>query len=119
MCDDFLQTLQLLPLKRLVVHVHGLDEEHPGVSEGAWASFRAKNPQAELHLTLVCAYEAVDMLHSHILRPSMPLSNLKVLFCERVRKELNSRCRYIGERLLFNRSIVTPWSTSLVITRKL
>ncbi|XP_065082101.1 F-box only protein 33 [Ochlerotatus camptorhynchus] len=84
MCDDFLKTLQLLPLRRLVIHVHGLDQEHPGLSEAAWGSFRARNPQAELHLTLVCAYEAVDQLHTHFLRPSMPLSHLKVLFCERI-----------------------------------
>lgn len=100
LCDDFLQTLQLLPLKRLVIHVHGLDEEHPGVSEGAWASFRAKNPQTELHLTLVCAYEAVDILHSHILRPSMPLSHLKVLFCERINCDaLEYLSRYYKETL--------------------
>ncbi|XP_053684354.1 F-box only protein 33 [Sabethes cyaneus] len=84
LCDDFLQTLQLLPLRRLVVHVHGVDEDHPGISEAAWASFSVTNPHVELHLTLVCAYEAVDILHSHILRPSMPLSHLKVLFCDRI-----------------------------------
>lgn len=100
MCDDFLHTLQLLSLKRLVIHVHGVDEEHPGVSEAAWASFRQKNPLAELHLTLVCAYEAVDILHSHILRPSMPLSHLKVLFCERINCDaLEYLSRYYKETL--------------------
>lgn len=84
MCDDMLQTLQLLPLRQLIVHVHGIDEDHFGLSEEAWASFRSKNPSTELHLTLVCAYEAVDILHTHILRPSMPLTHLKVLFCERI-----------------------------------
>lgn len=84
MCDDMLQTLQLLPLRQLIVHVHGIDEDHFGLSEEAWASFRSKNPTTELHLTLVCAYEAVEILHTHILRPSMPLTHLKVLFCERI-----------------------------------
>uniref|UniRef100_A0AAG5D519 F-box domain-containing protein n=1 Tax=Anopheles atroparvus TaxID=41427 RepID=A0AAG5D519_ANOAO len=86
-CDELLQTLQLLPLRQLIVHVHGIDEDHCGLSEEAWASFRSKNPQTELHLTLVCAYEAVDILHTHILRPSMPLTHLKVLFCERINCE--------------------------------
>ncbi|XP_055631217.1 F-box only protein 33 [Toxorhynchites rutilus septentrionalis] len=100
MCDDFLQTLQLLPLRRLVIHVHGVDEEHPGLSEAAWASFRATNSLAELHLTLVCAYEAVDILHSHILSPSMPLTHLKVLFCERINCDaLEYLSRYYKETL--------------------
>uniref|UniRef100_A0A182NGU0 F-box domain-containing protein n=1 Tax=Anopheles dirus TaxID=7168 RepID=A0A182NGU0_9DIPT len=83
LCDEMLQTLQLLPLRQLIVHVHGIDEYHFGLSEDAWASFRTKNPDTELHLTLVCAYEAVDILQTHILRPSMPLTHLKVLFCEK------------------------------------
>uniref|UniRef100_A0A182VHL4 F-box domain-containing protein n=1 Tax=Anopheles merus TaxID=30066 RepID=A0A182VHL4_ANOME len=77
LCDEVLQTLQLLPLRQLIVHVHGIDEDHFGLSEEAWASFRNKNPETELHLTLVCAYEAVEILHTHILRPSMPLTHLK------------------------------------------
>ncbi|XP_055608760.1 F-box only protein 33 [Uranotaenia lowii] len=100
MCDEFLQTLQLLPLRRLVIHVHGLDGDHPGVSEAAWASFQAANPLVELHLTLVCAYEAVDILHSQILRPSMPLTHLKVLFCERINCDaLEYLSRYYKETL--------------------
>uniref|UniRef100_A0A182T6R3 F-box domain-containing protein n=1 Tax=Anopheles maculatus TaxID=74869 RepID=A0A182T6R3_9DIPT len=85
LCDELLQTLQQLPLLRqLIVHVHGIDEDHFGLSEDAWANFRSKNPDAELHLTLVCAYEAVETLPTHILRPSMPLTHLKVLFCEKI-----------------------------------
>uniref|UniRef100_A0A182Q0D0 F-box domain-containing protein n=1 Tax=Anopheles farauti TaxID=69004 RepID=A0A182Q0D0_9DIPT len=87
LCDELLQTLQLLPLRQLIVHVHGIDEDHFGLSEEAWANFRTKNPETELHLTLVCAYEAVDILQTHILRPSMPLTHLKVLFCEKINCE--------------------------------
>ncbi|XP_035913632.1 F-box only protein 33 [Anopheles stephensi] len=88
LCDELLQTLQSLPvLRQLIVHVHGIDEEHFGLSEDAWANFRSKNPDVELHLTLVCAYEAVETLHTHILRPSMPLTHLKVLFCEKINCE--------------------------------
>lgn len=87
LCDQFIETLQLLPLKKLIIHVHGLDEDHPGISENAWAIFREKNSLAEVHLSLVYAYEAVNVLHSHIFRPSMPLSHLKVLFCHFINLE--------------------------------
>ncbi|XP_053675918.1 F-box only protein 33 [Anopheles nili] len=88
MCEELLHTLHLLPLRQLIVHVHGINEEdHFGLSENAWTSFRNSNPQTELHLTLMCAYEAVDMLHSHIFRRSMPLTHLKVLFCEKMNRE--------------------------------
>jgi len=53
MYDEFLQGLQLLPLKKLIIHVHGLDDEHPGITEASWALFRLKNPNVELHLNLV------------------------------------------------------------------
>lgn len=38
----------------------------------------------ELRLTLIHSYEAVDILHSDILKPSMPLTHLKAFFCEQV-----------------------------------
>ncbi|XP_040155085.1 F-box only protein 33 [Anopheles arabiensis] len=111
LCDEVLQTLQLLPLRQLIVHVHGIDEDHFGLSEEAWASFRSKNPETELHLTLVCAYEAVEILHTHILRPSMPLTHLKVLFCEKINCEaLEYLSRFHNETL---RSLI--WVDSMRI----
>lgn len=53
LCDEFLQSLEILNIKRLIIHVHGVEEDHPGLSERAWASFREKNQQTQLHLTLV------------------------------------------------------------------
>lgn len=53
MCDEYLKILELLPLRKLLIHIHGLSADHPGISENAWQSFREHNPTAELYLTLV------------------------------------------------------------------
>ncbi|KAE8753160.1 hypothetical protein FOCC_FOCC000083, partial [Frankliniella occidentalis] len=42
------------------------------------------SPSCELRLTLVHSYDAVGVLHNTILRPSMPLSHLRALFCEQI-----------------------------------
>lgn len=83
--DEFLKTLRVLPLKKFMICVHGLDETHPGISENAWSEFSSRFETIDLILTLIYAYEAVDVLQHQIFRRSMPLSHLRVLFCNLVR----------------------------------
>lgn len=82
--DLFLRTLEnASDLKRLVVHVNGAAGNHPGTTNDAWSDFRAIHPACELRLTLVHAYQEVYIL-DEILKKNMPLSHLKVFFCEYV-----------------------------------
>lgn len=53
MNDQLLEIVQMLPLKKLIIHVHGLCEDHAGISEMAWFNFSNKKPFCEVHLTLV------------------------------------------------------------------
>jgi len=85
--DNLLYILGDTQLRRLVVHVHGIMDEHPGTTEEAWASLKRKLPSCELRLTLIHSYDGVDVLHSKILRRAMPLSHLKVFFCEKLNIE--------------------------------
>lgn len=82
--DTLLKALDNGSMERLVIHVHGLEDNHPGTTNNAWISFVDKNPRCELRLNLLHSYDAVTVLESDILRPAMPLSQLKVLFCESV-----------------------------------
>lgn len=41
-------------LKRLVIHVHGVENNHKGLSENSWEHFKIKNPNATVRITLVC-----------------------------------------------------------------
>lgn len=82
--DSFLQTLEnASELKRLVVHINGIDDDHPGTTNTGWAKFKMDHPNCELRLTLVHAYQEVYTLNQ-ILKRNMPLTHLKVFFCEYV-----------------------------------
>lgn len=42
------------------------------------------SPKLELRLTIINCHSVVKDLHTKFLRPSMPLTHLKVLFCNMV-----------------------------------
>lgn len=80
--DSFLQSLETaMELKRLVVHINGVDDNHPGTTNSAWQKFKMDHVNCELRLTLIHAYREVHKLNI-ILKRHMPLSHLKVFFCE-------------------------------------
>ncbi|XP_066259438.1 F-box only protein 33 [Euwallacea similis] len=83
--DDFLYNLEELKhFNRLVVHIHSVPQNHCGTSNAAWRDFRVAHPQCLLRLTVIHAYRAIHRLHRDVLRKEMPLSHIKVFFCEDV-----------------------------------
>lgn len=80
--DELLHAMEVLPLKKLLICIHGLDRQHPGISDISWTRFGATFPKIELIVTLVYAFEAVEVLQVRILRPNMPITHLRVLFCD-------------------------------------
>lgn len=83
--DKFLNYLSFAKdLERLVVHLHGIRKDHPGTTEGAWIDFRQQHPNCEFRLNVIHAFNDIKSLHSTVLRRKMPLSHLKVFFCESV-----------------------------------
>lgn len=85
MSDIFLNSLEdINNFRRLIVHVHGVWNGHPGTSEDAWVRFKVAHPECELRMSFIHAYDEVSHMQDHILRSTMPLSHLKVFFCEHV-----------------------------------
>ncbi|XP_066601526.1 F-box only protein 33-like [Prorops nasuta] len=82
--DKFLNALDTGIMERLVIHVHGWNNDYPGTTNDAWQSFTQKNPHCQLRLNLIHSYVGIKVLDTDILRPDMPLTHLKVLFCETV-----------------------------------
>ncbi|XP_036336621.1 F-box only protein 33-like [Rhagoletis pomonella] len=80
--DELLRAMEILPLKKLLICIHGLDRQHPGISDVAWTRFGASFPNIELIVSLVYAFEAVEVLQVRILRHNMPITHLRVLFCD-------------------------------------
>ncbi|XP_067207460.1 F-box only protein 33 isoform X2 [Linepithema humile] len=82
--DTLLKALDNGCMQRLVIHVHSWKESYPGATNRAWQLFVQKNPQCELRLNLIHSYVGVKVLDTDIFCPAMPLTDLKVLFCENV-----------------------------------
>ncbi|XP_076248567.1 F-box only protein 33 [Calliopsis andreniformis] len=82
--DTLLEALNSGTMERLVIHVHGWNDNYLGTTDSAWRNFVQKNPKCELRLNLIHSYVGIEMLNTNILCPSMPLTHLKVLFCENV-----------------------------------
>lgn len=98
--DTLLESLTSGTLERLVVHVHYWRDDLPGTSNVSWQRFAINNKRCGVRLNLLHAYIAVMILDTDILRPAMPLTHLKALFCE-----------YVNLRALFKLS--SWYSTSL------
>lgn len=87
--DNFLYKLEgSKNLERLVVHLHTIPQGHQGTSNTAWKDFQKAHPQCLLRLSLIHAYNAIENLHVDVLREQMPLSHIKVFFCEDVNMEV-------------------------------
>ncbi|XP_044744406.1 F-box/LRR-repeat protein 21 isoform X1 [Coccinella septempunctata] len=85
MSDEFLNNLHdATNLRRLVVHLHSIRPSHPGTSNETWQTFKETHPECEFRLTVIHAFKDIHNLHTKVLRKQMPLSHLKVFFCESV-----------------------------------
>ncbi|KAJ8916338.1 hypothetical protein NQ315_005033 [Exocentrus adspersus] len=108
--DEFLYNLEAVKeLERLVVHLHSIQENHPSTSNRAWDNFRQSHPNCEFRLTIIHAFNDIKNIHETVMRRCMPLTHLKVFFCENVNLELiQNLSSHYGETL---RSIM--WVDSL------
>ncbi|KAJ8962849.1 hypothetical protein NQ318_001249 [Aromia moschata] len=89
LCDEFLYKLEAAKdLERLVVHLHGIRKNHPGTTEKAWVDFHKTHPLCELRLTIIHAFKDIENIHETVMRRAMPLSQLKVFFCESLNLEV-------------------------------
>lgn len=83
--DEFLSKLDAANgLERLIVHLHSIQNDHPGTTNKAWENFCVKHSGCKLRLTIIHAFNDIESLHERVLQPEMPLSHLKVFFCEKV-----------------------------------
>ncbi|KAF3423071.1 hypothetical protein E2986_09938 [Frieseomelitta varia] len=82
--NSLLRALNSGTMERLVIHLHDWNYQYSGATDGSWQIFVQKNPKCELRLTLIHSYVGIENLDTNILRSAMPLTHLKVLFCENV-----------------------------------
>uniref|UniRef100_A0A1A9W7L6 F-box domain-containing protein n=1 Tax=Glossina brevipalpis TaxID=37001 RepID=A0A1A9W7L6_9MUSC len=64
--EELLHAIEILPLKKFLISVHGLDRHHRGISERAWSEFSANFNNIELIVSLIYAFEAVEVLQMNV-----------------------------------------------------
>lgn len=65
-------------------------------------------PDCGLRLSLIHSYDGVDVLHSKILKRAMPLTHLKVFFCEKVHflsKQWSDQGSTLSPNFLLNKNV--------------
>nr|XP_022904515.1 F-box only protein 33-like [Onthophagus taurus] len=83
--DTFLHSLRAAQnLERLVIHVHGIWEEHCGTTEEAWRDFTEIHPNCGVRVSLIHAYDEVIDPNPPFLKRNMRLTHFRALFCENI-----------------------------------
>ncbi|XP_050423221.1 uncharacterized protein LOC126834998 isoform X2 [Adelges cooleyi] len=78
-CQLFPAMSSMHKLRSLVLHVH--EDPVTELSDEFWVDFKNNCPDVEVKLTIINCLEVIQHLHTKIFRPSIPLIQLKVLFC--------------------------------------
>ena len=79
--DDLLQCLSMKgTLKKLIINVHGIDEQHQGVSKSSWSQLARSNPGLEVTVNLVHTDDSVETLKDMIFDTDMPLTHFRAYY---------------------------------------
>lgn len=68
--------------------MHGIWEGHPGTSEDAWLNFKEFHQKCLVRISFIHSFDEVNHMQD-ILKKNMPLSHIKVFFCENVSISVN------------------------------
>lgn len=79
-CDELLANLSgKQSLQSLVINVHGIDEEHPWVSNSSWTRL-AEKKNLEVTINLMHTEEAAELLKDAIFDTDIPLGVLRIYY---------------------------------------
>jgi len=78
-CDELISILASKPLENLIINVHGLDDEHPGVSDSTWNLIKSKINPPQVTLNLLHTDDCSD-LREKILNSNIPITHFRAFF---------------------------------------
>lgn len=67
-------------LETLVINVHGIDEQHEGLSRSAWTRLAASCPELKVTINLVHTDDSVEVLRDSLFDTDMPLTHFRSYF---------------------------------------
>jgi len=82
--DELLQTWTrsgCTTLHKLILHVHGIEPEHPHVTNKTWQELVRVSPSLKVTLNLIHSIDGVENILD-ILQPALPVACLRMFFCQ-------------------------------------
>ena len=70
-------------LERLIIHVHGIEPGRATIPNSTWQHLVTYNPKVKVTLNMIHSIDGAAGLLD-ILRPALPLSHLRMFFCQRI-----------------------------------
>jgi hypothetical protein len=82
MSDELLRNLALNDnLEKLIINVHGIDDEHQaGVSKASWSQLAGSNSRLQVTLNLLHTDDSLDVLKETLINTDMPLTHLRAYY---------------------------------------
>ncbi|CAG2113242.1 unnamed protein product [Medioppia subpectinata] len=110
------QMLRLMARKAtidtFVVNVHGIDEQHEGLSASSWSVLAKSNPNLKVTLNLIHTEDSIAVLRDSLLDTDMPLAHFRAYFVYTFGPSDDSICHLVN--LVANRHSKTLLSVTLV-----
>ncbi|CAG2167668.1 unnamed protein product [Oppiella nova] len=95
-----------------VVNVHGIDDEHEGLSKSSWDLLAKSNPNLKVTLNLIHTDDSMTVLRDSLLDTDMPLAHFRAYFVGPFGDSDDSICHLVN--LVANRHSKTLLSVTLV-----
>ncbi|XP_054159015.1 F-box only protein 33-like [Oppia nitens] len=112
------QLLQLMARKTtidtFIVNVHGIDDEHKGLTKSSWSLLVQNNCNLKVTLNLIHTDDSLDVLRDSLLDTDMPLAHFRAYFVGMFGATDNTICHLVN--LVANRHSKTLQSMTLMTT---
>ena len=70
-------------LEKMILHVHGLDEQHEKIRDNTWRRLVQANPNFEVTINMIHSLDG-SMCMLDLLQPGLPLAHLRMFFCQQI-----------------------------------
>ncbi len=94
------QLLRLMAMKgtieTLIINVHGIDEEHEGLSKSAWNQLSRSNTNLKVTVNLIHTDDSLDVLRDSLFDTDMPLAHFRAYFVGMFGGSDDSICQLIN-----------------------
>ena len=86
-------------LDKMVLHVHGIDEDHEKIKNATWMRLVQANPSFEVTINFIHSLDG-SLCMLDILQSALPMAHLRMFFCQQINMvAINFIARHMAGRL--------------------